>query len=122
MYAEIHAVDQLKDNSPGKRSRLDTDDFKLWSGGDSPDSKKFLELTAEKSGIGSYRTVRRQFTLQLTEEDLQRIFSYALEHGLFGIEMKNKIRAALAQLTDLAADMKVRLTKRTKRRRRLTRR
>lgn len=127
MYAQIHAVTEEDEDSPGKTSWVNTDQFEL-SIGTPPashlgDPKKFLELKAETShwiGTGARggedRTIRRNLTIQLLEQDLDQILCFALKHGLAGAALRGHVRAMHKALSPLAVGLGVRLTRASTRR------
>ena len=122
MYAQIHAVTEEDEDSPGKTSWINTDQFEL-SIGTPPashlgDPKKFLELKAETShsiGTGARggedRTIRRNWTIQLLEQDIDQILRFALKHGLAGPALRGHVRAMHNALAPLAVGLGVRLTR-----------
>ena len=97
MYVDIHARDASdfeQDRSKrGKSMWVNEPDFKmaLRKGpashlGNAPWHIEIKgETTEEKGGEFSYRATWRELQVQLTPSDLNKLFAFALEHGLLQI-------------------------------------
>jgi len=97
MYVDIHARDasgfEQDRSKPGKSMWVNEPDFKMalvktpaTHLGSPPWHIELKgETTEEKGGEFSYRATWRELQVQLTPSDLNKLFAFALEHGLLQI-------------------------------------
>jgi hypothetical protein len=124
MYAQIFAKGGDNKFSSGKTTAMAVDDYELMVKTSSVEMlapggpKRYLEIKASETYCYNGKDVDRDLLLELYEKDLAKIFHFALKHGLFGANMKSKIRSSYEHLSELAAVMKVRLPSRSRKKKR----